>query len=57
MLAEAKVDLKTIMKRVGHEDPQTTLKICTHVTERMKLDASEKVRSVYQKQLEKIKRL
>lgn len=29
MLAEAGVDLKTIMQRVGHNDPDTTLRIYT----------------------------
>ncbi|WP_449354395.1 tyrosine-type recombinase/integrase [Virgibacillus natechei] len=36
MLAEADVDLATVMERVGHDDPQTTLKIYTHVTKKMK---------------------
>ncbi|WP_308722447.1 tyrosine-type recombinase/integrase [Paenibacillus polysaccharolyticus] len=44
MLSEAGVDLKTIMKRVGHDDPETTLKIYTHVTDKMKKDANEKIR-------------
>ncbi|AZN43392.1 tyrosine-type recombinase/integrase [Paenibacillus albus] len=43
MLAEAGVDLPTIMKRVGHDDPKTTLQIYTHVTDKMKKDAGEKV--------------
>ncbi|MFU1797320.1 tyrosine-type recombinase/integrase [Paenibacillus azoreducens] len=45
MLAEAEVDLKTVMRRVGHDDPKTTLKIYTHVTDKMKKDANEKIRS------------
>lgn len=44
MLAEAGVDLKTIMQRVGHDDPETTLRIYTHVTEKMRKDANEKIR-------------
>ncbi|GIO84598.1 site-specific integrase [Paenibacillus faecis] len=44
MLAEAGVDLKTIMKRVGHDDPETTLRIYTHVTEKMRMDANEKIK-------------
>lgn len=36
MLAERGVPLKAIMRRVGHHDPQTTLKIYTHVTNEMK---------------------
>ncbi|QJC52937.1 site-specific integrase [Paenibacillus albicereus] len=47
MLTEAKVDLKTIMDRVGHDDPKTTLKIYTHVTEKMKKDAGQKLSSSY----------
>ncbi|WP_394327645.1 hypothetical protein [Paenibacillus macquariensis] len=27
MLAEARVDLKTIMERVGHDDAKSTLKV------------------------------
>ncbi len=37
------MDITTIMKRVGHDDMKTTLKIYTHVTEKMKKDASEKI--------------
>ncbi|OMD05720.1 tyrosine-type recombinase/integrase [Paenibacillus sp. FSL R5-0636] len=44
LLTEVGVDLKTIMHRVGHGDSKTTLKIYTHVTERMKKSANEKVR-------------
>lgn len=43
MLAEAEVDLKTIMERVGHDDAKTTLKIYTHVTKDMKKNATEKL--------------
>ncbi|KKC45854.1 integrase [Paenibacillus sp. D9] len=43
MLSEAEIPLSTIMQRVGHDDPDTTLKIYTHVTEKMKKDASQKV--------------
>lgn len=44
MLTEAGVDLATIMARVGHDDERTTLKIYTHVTRKMKKNASEKVK-------------
>ncbi|MEK3945019.1 MULTISPECIES: tyrosine-type recombinase/integrase [unclassified Paenibacillus] len=44
MLTEAGVDLPTIMKRVGHESPKTTLKIYTHITSKMKQSAGEKVK-------------
>ncbi|WP_145152998.1 site-specific integrase [Paenibacillus xylanexedens] len=43
MLAEAEVDLKTIMERVGHDDAKTTLKIYTHVTKNMKKNATERI--------------
>lgn len=36
ILAELSVPLKAIMERVGHNDPNTTLKIYTHVTDKMK---------------------
>lgn len=38
------VDLATIIARVGHDDERTTLKIYTHVTKKMKKNASEKVK-------------
>lgn len=43
MLAEAGVDLKTIMDRVGHDNEKTTLQIYTHVTEKMRQDADQKI--------------
>ncbi|WP_200411820.1 site-specific integrase [Virgibacillus salexigens] len=54
MLAEAGVDLATVMERVGHDDPQTTLKIYTHVTKKMKKDASAKVSNFYENTLSNI---
>ncbi|WP_236809623.1 tyrosine-type recombinase/integrase [Bacillus glycinifermentans] len=42
MLTEAGVDLPTIMKRMGYDDIRTTMKIYTHVTEKMKEDAPKK---------------
>lgn len=47
MLAEAGVDLKTIMSRVGHEDEKTTLLIYTHVTKKMQQDADLKIKRHY----------
>lgn len=47
MLTEAGIELPTIMKRVGHEDPNTTLKIYTHVTNKMEQKASEKITNYY----------
>ncbi|SFJ43731.1 Site-specific recombinase XerD [Paenibacillus sp. UNC496MF] len=43
MLTEAGIDLPTIMQRVGHDDPKTTLQIYTHITEKMKKTAGDKV--------------
>lgn len=37
-LAELNLPLKSIMERVGHHSPNTTLKIYTHVTKQMKSD-------------------
>ncbi|MCR6097770.1 site-specific integrase [Salipaludibacillus agaradhaerens] len=54
MLAEAGVDLSTIMKRVGHEDIKTTMKIYTHVTDKMKKDANAKVKTLYENALSEI---
>lgn len=55
MLTEAGVDLNTIMERVGHEDMKTTLKVYTHVTKKMKKDASEKVATTFGNILNNIK--
>jgi len=54
LLTESGVDLPTIMERVGHDDPQTTLEIYTHVTKKMKKDASDKVRFTFGDMLKKI---
>ncbi|OXM17355.1 tyrosine-type recombinase/integrase [Paenibacillus herberti] len=48
MLTEAGVPLSTIMQRVGHDDPKTTLKIYTHITEKMKKDAATMVSTSYE---------
>lgn len=47
MLTEAGVDMPTIMAKVGHEDIETTMNIYTHVTKKMKKDASTKTLSLY----------
>lgn len=44
MLAEAGVDLKTIMQRVGHRDEKITLGIYTHVTQKMQNNADQKLK-------------
>lgn len=46
MLAEMNVPLKVIMKRVGHNDPNTTLQIYTHVTETMKAETRAKLEQI-----------
>lgn len=51
MMTEAGIDLATIMEKVGHEDIQTTMKIYTHVTKKMKKDAAAKVRNLYENEL------
>lgn len=43
MLAELGIPLKTIMQRVGHNDPNTTLSIYTHVTKSMHDDVINKL--------------
>ena len=45
MLAELGVPLKSIMQRVGHNDPNTTLSIYTHVTKSMQDDVIDKLNS------------
>ena len=54
MLAEAGVDLPTIMQKVGHEDIDTTMRIYLHVTDKMKKDATEKTMNLFGNILEKI---
>lgn len=54
MMTESGSELPTIMKRVGHEDPNTTLKIYTHVTEKMKVRSVENVTRHHQNLIEKL---
>lgn len=49
MLAEQNVPLKAIMQRVGHNDPQTTLKVYTHTTEEMKKAADAAINTIGQR--------
>lgn len=49
MLTEAKVDLDTIMERVGHSDAKTTKNIYTHITKKMKKNAPKQVEIHYGK--------
>lgn len=54
MMTEAGDDLPSIMERIGHEDPNTTLKIYTHVTEKMKVESINKISTYKSKILEKL---
>lgn len=54
MLTEAGDALPTIMKRVGHEDPETTLKVYTHVTEKMKIKSVKNVTAYHSNIIEKL---
>ncbi len=48
MLVEQGVPLKAIMKRVGHNDPKTTLAVYTHVTESMQEKMRESLNKIDQ---------
>lgn len=54
MMTEAGVELSTIIERVGHIDPNTTLKVYTHVTEMMKATSINKVTAQHTTILEKL---
>lgn len=54
MLTELKNDLPTIMDRVGHRDPETTLKVYTHVTNKTKVKSIENLTSHHSDILKKI---
>jgi len=54
MLTESGTELSTIMERVGHVDPNTTLKVYTHVTEKMKIKSVENVTAIHNDILEKL---
>ena len=45
-LAQANIPLKTVMDRVGHESPHTTLQVYTHVTEEMKQQGVNAIASI-----------
>lgn len=46
LLVEMNVSLKAIMKRVGHVDEKTTIRIYTHVTERMDRELTQKLENI-----------
>src|SRR5699024_6476250 len=54
MMTEAGAELSTIMERVGHIDPNTTLKDYTHVTEKMKVTSINNVTYHHTDNLEKL---
>ncbi len=54
MMTEAGDSLKTIMDKVGHKKPETTLKIYTHATEQMKTKSTKNITALHSDILEKI---
>ncbi|EZY63475.1 integrase [Staphylococcus aureus R0353] len=46
LLVEMNVSLKAIMKRVGHTDEKTTIRIYTHVTEKMDRELTQKLENI-----------
>ncbi|MRJ46463.1 hypothetical protein GF867_02630 [Aerococcaceae bacterium DSM 109652] len=47
LLAEQEFPLRYIMHRVGHTDPETTLKIYNHVTEKLKNKGAERLDDLF----------
>lgn len=47
ILAENNVNIKAIMKRVGHSSPDTTMKIYAHITERMEKEMRNKLDDIF----------
>ncbi|MFD1450888.1 tyrosine-type recombinase/integrase [Oceanobacillus sojae] len=54
MQTEAGAELPTIMERVGHKDPDTTLKIYTHVTNKMKEKSVQNVAAYHSEILKEL---
>ncbi|MEI3607722.1 tyrosine-type recombinase/integrase [Pseudogracilibacillus sp. SE30717A] len=54
MMTESGIDLLTIMQRVGHEDPDMTLKVYTHVTEKMKIKLIDNLSMMNKELLEQL---
>lgn len=48
-LKQAKVDFKTLQKRLGHSDFNTTMNIYAHVAEDLQRDATDKITSLLHK--------
>lgn len=47
ILAEMNVPIKTVMERVGHTDESTTIRIYTHVTNKMQTNLIDQLNTVY----------
>ncbi|MBF0844740.1 tyrosine-type recombinase/integrase, partial [Streptococcus danieliae] len=47
MLAELGIPIKAIMDRVGHSDSTTTLKVYSHVTDKMSENLVSKIENNY----------
>lgn len=54
MMTEAGAELSSIMERVGQADPNTTLKVYTHVTNNMKEKSVNNVSNLHSEILDKI---
>ncbi len=55
MMTEAGIDLQSIMERVGHDNVNTTLKIYTHITNKMREKTAVKLKGMFDDILEKTK--
>ncbi|HBA1104727.1 TPA: tyrosine-type recombinase/integrase, partial [Enterococcus faecium] len=47
ILAEMNVPIKTVMERVGHTDESTTIRVYTHVTNKMQTNLIDQLNTVY----------
>ncbi len=57
MMTESRAELPTIMDRVGHVDPNTTLKVYTHVTDKMKVKSVENLTNYNKEMLYKLENI
>lgn len=55
MMTEAGIDLQSIMERVEHDNAITTLKIYTHITNKMRDKTAVKLKGMFDDILEKTK--
>jgi len=49
LLVQQKVDFKTLQKRLGHSDFNTTMNIYAHVADDLQRDATDKITSLLHK--------